>query len=61
MNAKHLEIVSHFAIRGTVTDIKPLGEGLINDTLLVKTAEDDAPDYVMQLSLIHISEPTRPY
>lgn len=48
MNAKHLEIVSHFAIRGTVTDIKPLGEGLINDTLLVKTAEDDAPDYVMQ-------------
>ena len=48
MNAKHLEIVSHFAIHGTVTDIKPLGEGLINDTLLVKTAEDDAPDYVMQ-------------
>ena len=48
MNAKHLEIVSHFAIRGTVTDIKPLGEGLINDTLLVKTAEDEAPDYVMQ-------------
>ena len=48
MNPKHLEIVSHFAIRGTVCDIKPLGEGLINDTLLVKTAEEDAPDYVMQ-------------
>lgn len=48
MDPKHLEIASHFAIHGTVADIKPLGEGLINDTLLVKTAEDDAPDYVMQ-------------
>ena len=48
METKHLEIASRFAIRGTVCDIKPLGEGLINDTLLVKTAEADAPDYVMQ-------------
>ena len=48
MNPKHLEIASRFAIRGTVSEIKPLGEGLINDTLLVKTAEADAPDYVMQ-------------
>ena len=41
-------IVSHFAIRGTVADIKPLGAGLINDTLLVTTAEADAPNYVLQ-------------
>ena len=41
-------IVSHFAIRGTVSDIKPLGAGLINDTLLVTTAEADAPNYVLQ-------------
>lgn len=41
-------IVSHFAIRGTVAEIKPLGAGLINDTLLVITAEADAPNYVLQ-------------
>ncbi|MBQ7494674.1 MAG: aminoglycoside phosphotransferase family protein [Bacteroidaceae bacterium] len=48
MNQKLSSIVDQFAIRGTVAEIKPLGEGLINDTLLVKTAEPDAPDYVLQ-------------
>ncbi len=48
MNQKLSSIVDQFAIRGTVTEIKPLGEGLINDTLLVKTAEPDAPNYVLQ-------------
>jgi Ser/Thr protein kinase RdoA (MazF antagonist) len=48
MNKKLLSIVDQFAIRGTVAEIKPLGEGLINDTLLVKTAEADAPNYVLQ-------------
>ena len=48
MNNKLLTIVDQFAIRGTVAEIKPLGEGLINDTLLVKTAEADAPNYVLQ-------------
>ena len=42
------QIVDRFATRGTVSEIKPLGEGLINDTLLVRTAEPDAPDYVLQ-------------
>lgn len=41
-------IVSKFAIRGTVNEIKPLGEGLINDTYKVITAEADKPDYVLQ-------------
>ena len=41
-------IVSKFAIRGTVKEIKPLGEGLINDTYKVITEEADAPDYVLQ-------------
>lgn len=40
-------IVDHFRISGGVTDIRPLGEGLINDTYLVAT-EGDAPDYVLQ-------------
>ena len=28
--------------------VKPLGNGLINDTYKVTTVEDDAPDYVLQ-------------
>ena len=48
MNQKLSSIVDQFAIHGTVAEIKPLGEGLINDTLLVKTAEADAPNYVLQ-------------
>ena len=39
-------IVQHFAFEGNVTAIRPLGNGLINDTLLVKT--DGADDYVLQ-------------
>ena len=39
-------IVAQFAIQGQVLEIKPLGNGLINDTLLVRT---DGPDnYVLQ-------------
>ncbi len=41
-------IISHFAISGTVSEIKPLGNGLINDTYKVTTVEADAPDYVLQ-------------
>ena len=49
-----LSIVSKFKVQGTVGEIKPLGAGLINDTYKVNTTEADAPDYVLQLSLIHI-------
>ena len=39
-------ITGQFAIQGHILEIKPLGNGLINDTLLVKT---DGPDnYVLQ-------------
>ena len=48
MDQKLQSIVDRFAIRGTVAEIRPLGEGLINDTLLVKTAEPEAPNYVLQ-------------
>ena len=41
-------IVSHFQTKGTVSGIKPLGSGLINDTYKVATLEADAPDYVLQ-------------
>ena len=42
------DIVAKFAIRGNVSEIRPLGEGLINDTYKIKTAEADQPDYVLQ-------------
>ena len=41
-------IISQFDITGTVNEVKPLGNGLINDTYKVTTVEDDAPDYVLQ-------------
>ena len=41
-------IVSQFAVTGTVNEIRPLGEGLINDTYKVVTAEPSEPDYVLQ-------------
>ena len=41
-------ILSHFEITGTVNEVKPLGNGLINDTYRVITADAQAPDYVLQ-------------
>ena len=41
------EIVAQFRLEGKVVEIKPLGNGLINDTYIVKT-EGDAPNYVLQ-------------
>jgi hypothetical protein len=46
--SKLRQIVSEFSIVGNVSEIKPLGSGLINDTFKVITAENDAPDYVLQ-------------
>ncbi|MBO4743513.1 MAG: aminoglycoside phosphotransferase family protein [Bacteroidales bacterium] len=40
------EIIDHFVIKGNVIEVMPLGNGLINDTLLVKT--DGPDDYVLQ-------------
>ncbi len=42
------DIVGRFAIEGTVAEIAPLGAGLINDTFRVITAEEEAPNYVLQ-------------
>lgn len=41
-------IVSHFNIKGTVSCIAPLGNGLINTTYKVETVETDQPNYVLQ-------------
>ena len=41
-------IIALFDIEGTPVEISPLGNGLINDTYIVKTAEPEAPSYVLQ-------------
>ena len=47
-------ITSKFLIEGTVSDIKPLGNGLINDTYRIQTVENDRPNYVLQRINHHI-------
>ena len=41
------DILAQFEIEGKVQEVKPLGNGLINDTYHVVT-EGDAPEYVLQ-------------
>ncbi len=41
------EIAAQFAIQGEIAEIKPLGEGFINDTFIVKTL-GDTPNYILQ-------------
>ncbi len=42
------DIVAKFEITGKVTDVKPMGEGLINDTYKVFVDGSDKPKYVLQ-------------
>ncbi|MCM1347983.1 MAG: aminoglycoside phosphotransferase family protein [Firmicutes bacterium] len=42
------EIAGSFNITGTIDSVKPLGNGLINDTFLAVNAQPGAPDYVLQ-------------
>lgn len=49
MEEKNLfQLVSHFDVQGTVKSVKPLGNGLINDTYKVAMNEENAPAYVLQ-------------
>ena len=41
-------ILAQFEISGTIKDVKPLGDGLINDTYQVVTEGVDSLDYVLQ-------------
>ena len=43
-----IEIVSKFEISEKIADVKPMGEGLINDTYKVFVAGSDNPKYVLQ-------------
>lgn len=49
MDARILsDLVNDFSINGKIKSIRPLGNGLINDTYLVETEEKDEEDYVLQ-------------
>ncbi len=48
------EITAHFQLEGTPQTIEPLGEGFINDTLIITTAEPEAPNYILQRKNKHI-------
>lgn len=41
-------ICNQFQLEGTILTVKPLGEGFINDTLMITTAEATAPNYILQ-------------
>lgn len=47
MKSKLENIAAQFSLEGRIAAIDPLGEGFINDTLIVRT-EGDAPDYILQ-------------
>lgn len=47
MNNKLAEIAGKFNFEGEVKNVRPLGEGLINDTYFVETTED-TPNYILQ-------------
>lgn len=42
------ELASRFALHGTVTEVRPLGEGFINDTYMVFVDGSDQPAYILQ-------------
>ena len=41
-------IANNFLLEGEVKEIKPLGEGFINDTYIVETESSSTPNYLMQ-------------
>ncbi|BAX78959.1 hypothetical protein [Labilibaculum antarcticum] len=46
-------IVSKFQLEGDIENIRPLGEGFINDTFFVKTFGDTHPVYLLQITNKH--------
>ena len=47
-------IVLNFNVEGNITDVKPLGEGLINDTFKVYVEGFENPKYVLQIGRAHV-------
>jgi Ser/Thr protein kinase RdoA (MazF antagonist) len=47
------EVSRHFSFEGNVEEIRPVGDGLINDTYLVTTS-DGSPAYILQRKNRHV-------
>lgn len=47
MNVNLTNIAAQFKLEGSVSEVKPLGEGFINDTFIIKT-EGNSPEYILQ-------------
>ncbi|QZE15577.1 aminoglycoside phosphotransferase family protein [Halosquirtibacter laminarini] len=43
-----MNLAGQFQLKGDVCTVKPLGEGFINDTFIVKTESDVTPNYILQ-------------
>lgn len=48
MKTNLLQIVNNFHIHGEIESIKPLGEGFINETFIIKTVGRNSEDYLLQ-------------
>ncbi len=42
------KIADQFQLAGTIDRVEPMGEGFINDTFIVYTQEESAPNYLLQ-------------
>lgn len=42
------EIAKNFRLNGSIVEIKPFGNGHINDTFRIHTKESEMPDYILQ-------------
>lgn len=47
MSIDLFKISKNFQLEGKIEEVKPLGEGFINDTFIIKTGEG-TPDYILQ-------------
>lgn len=47
MNNKLNTVALNFKLEGTIDEVKPLGEGFINDTFIIST-KDNSPSYILQ-------------
>lgn len=52
--SKIQNIAKNFAIEGDIESAKPFGSGHINDTIFIKNAETNSPDYLLQRINHHI-------
>jgi len=47
-------IARRFAIEGEIADIRPLGQGFINNTYFVTMAGEQEPSYILQTKNHHV-------